>query len=115
MSINRIQRVNSLIQEELGNIILREIEFPQNTLVTITRVKTSANIFEASILISVLPSDKFKQVIKILNNSIYELQQLLNKRLKMRPMPRIKFMQETETISAGEIEGILEQLKKKNK
>ena len=37
---NRIQRVNSLIKDELGKILLREVDFPKDVLVTITGVET---------------------------------------------------------------------------
>ena len=43
----RIPRVNQLIQEELGKILHREIEFPEDVLVTITRVEASPNLIQA--------------------------------------------------------------------
>jgi len=42
----RIPRVNQLIQEELGKILHREIEFPEDVLVTITRVEASPNLIQ---------------------------------------------------------------------
>ena len=109
---NRIPRVNQLIKEELSQIILKEIEFPQDVLATITRVETSANLIESNVWISVLPEEKLKRILEILNKNIYFLQQKLNKRLKMRPIPRIKFLKERKTAEAGKIEEILEGLKK---
>ena len=38
MPIQRIERVNKLIKREVSRIILQDIEFPQDTLVTVTRV-----------------------------------------------------------------------------
>jgi len=109
---NRIQRINQLIKKELSQIILREIEFPQDVLVTITRVEISANLIEGNIWISVLPEEKLKRILEILNKNIYFLQQKLNKRLKMRPIPRIRFLEEKKTAEAGKIEELLEELKK---
>jgi len=96
----------------LSQIILREIEFPQDVLVTITRVEISANLIEGNIWISVLPEEKLKRILEILNKNIYFLQQKLNKRLKMRPIPRIRFLEEKKTAEAGKIEELLEELKK---
>lgn len=109
----RIQRVNQLIKKELSQILLREVDFPKDILVTITRVDTSPNLRESKVFISTVPEDKAQRVLKILNQEIYELQQKINRRLKMRPVPRIKFSEERETAEAGRIEEILEKLKSK--
>lgn len=111
----RIERVNSLIQKELGKIILREVELPAGVLATLTRVETSANLIDAKVYIAVLPSDKIKRVLEILNKIVYELQKILNKRLRMRPIPKIRFIEEKQTAEAAKIEGLLERLKKEEK
>lgn len=108
----RIQQVNTLIKRELSQILLREIEFPSNVLVTITRVETSYNLMESNVWVSVLPEKGLKRSLEILNKNIYILQRKLNQRLKMRPLPRIKFLEEKKTREAGQVEEILEQLKK---
>jgi len=107
----RIQRVNQLIKRELGPIILKEIEFPPGVLVTLTRVETSVGLKQAKIYVSAIPRIKLEIVLKILNHRIYLLQQKLNKRLRMRPLPKIMFVEEKETSEAGRIEEILEELK----
>jgi ribosome-binding factor A len=111
----RISRVNQLIRQELSQIILRETEFPSDVLVTVTRVETASNLIESKVYISVMPEEKTSKVFQILNQQIYELQQKLNQRLRMRPIPRIKFIEEKETKEAGKIEEILEKLKKEKK
>jgi len=110
--MKRNLRVNQLIKKELAQIILREINFPKDLLVTVTRVETSANLIQAKIYISVLPINKNSQVLEILNHQIYDIQQKLNKRLKMRPIPRIIFVQEKKTQEAGRIEELLEKIHK---
>lgn len=111
----RIQRVNQLIKKEISQIILREIEFPKDILVTVTRVETASNLIESKVYVSVMPEEKTSKVFQILNRQVYELQQKLNQRLQMRPIPRIKFIEEKETKEAGKIEEILERLKKSRK
>ncbi|MFH1462374.1 MAG: 30S ribosome-binding factor RbfA [bacterium] len=108
----RIIQVNKLIREELSQIILKEAEFPSGTLVTLTRVETSVNLSRSRIYISCLPSSMAKRVFQILNRQIYELQQKLNQRLRMRPVPRIVFIEERETAKAGQIEKLLEEVKR---
>lgn len=110
---NRLQRVNQLIKKELSQIILREIEFPPGILVTVTRVETTPNLIEAKIFISVMPEEKTLDIFKILKRSLYELQQKINRRLKMRPVPRMNFIEEKKTKEADRIEEILDKLKQK--
>lgn len=111
----RIQQVNQLIKKELSQIILREIEFPKDVLVTITRVETTPNLIESKVFVSAMPESKSENILQILNRQIYEIQQILNKRLKMRPIPRICFVEEKETVGAGRIEAILAELKNQEK
>jgi len=107
----RIPRVNAIIKKELGQIILREMEFPSGVLVTLTRVESSVDLEQAKVYVSSMPEDKIKTVLEILNRQIYHLQQKLNKRLNMRPIPRIFFSEERATSRASRIEEILEELK----
>lgn len=111
----RIPRVNALIQREVSQLLLREIEFPINVLVTLTRAETLSDLSESNIWISVLPEEKNKIVFEILKKNIYTLQQKLNKKLRMRPIPRIVFREEKKTSEAGKIEEVLEKLKKEEK
>lgn len=108
---NRVSRVNELIKRELGKIIRREIEFPENPLVTITRAQTSSNFIHTKIYISVIPENQTLKVIKILNGNIFDLQQEINKHLRMRPIPKIEFKEEEETERADKIERLLEEVK----
>jgi len=109
----RVLRVNQLIQRELSQIILREVEFPSGILVTITRVETSPDLKETKVFISSIPDDQTPKILEILNKLIYQLQQGLNKRLNMKPVPRIRFVKEAKTKEAGRIEELLEQIKKR--
>jgi ribosome-binding factor A len=111
----RIQRLNELIKEELGKILLKEGDFPEGVLVTITRVETLANLNEAKVWVSVLPENQAGKIIEDLNKKIYFLQQKINKIFRMRIVPKIRFLVETKTKEAARVEEILENLKKGEK
>lgn len=111
----RIEQVNQLIKKEISRIFLRQVVFPEKTLVTVTRVETTNNLKQSKIYISAIPENKAKSAIQILNKQIYRLQQELNHRLNLRPVPRIYFTEEKETAMAGRVEEILEKLKKDRK
>jgi len=108
----RIPRVNQLIKKELSQIVLKEIELTKGDLVTVTKVEASLDLNQAKVFISSLPESHTERVLSILNRQIYFIQQKLNKRLKMKFIPKIEFREEKKTREAGEVEGILERLKK---
>lgn len=108
----RIEKVNSLIQKELGSIILKEIDIFPGTLLTITRVECSTNLFQCKVFISVIPEDNFNNILALLNRHIYELQQKLNKIMRIRPVPKIEFFKEKKTAEAGRVEELLEHIKR---
>ncbi|OQX53076.1 MAG: ribosome-binding factor A [Candidatus Omnitrophica bacterium 4484_213] len=106
----RIKQVNELIKQELSQIILRKIDFPEGVLVTVTRAETSPNLIQVKVFVSVIPESQGKKVLRLLNKEIFGLQQEINKRLKMRPVPKIKFIEEKQTQEAAKIEAILEKI-----
>ena len=91
MKTFRNLRVANLIQEELGKIILREIEFPVSTLATITGVEVPKDLGQAKIKLGVIPASEAPKVLEILNSYRPLLQHLLMKKMNIRPMPRIEF------------------------
>ena len=115
MSSNRIAKVNSLLQREINNIFLKDINFPDGVLVTLTDVDCTANLIEARVYISVYPEEKTEIIMKILNKLIYGIQQKVNKRLKMRPIPKIIFVADKTVSKAGRVEELLAQLKNEEK
>jgi len=109
---NRIAQINELLKHELGSLIFREIEMPEGVVTTLTRVVASGNLQQAKIYISVVPDQKAQEVLRSLKQNIYEIQQMLNERLKMRPVPKIQWVLETATAEAQHIEEILDQIQK---
>ena len=107
----RILKINELLKRQLGQLFLKEIEFPKGVLVTITRVETSPDLKEAIVSISTMPSSGNKKVQEILKYCIYNLQQEINKKLRMRPIPKIVFREEKKVGEAAKIEELLEKIK----
>ena len=111
MSSKRVFRINNLIKRELGEIIIRELGL-KGILTTITRVESSNNLSQAKIYISVIPEEKEEEVLELLNKDIYRIQQKLNKRIKIKFVPKIIFLREKKTKEADRVERILEKIKK---
>jgi len=111
----RIQRLNQLIKKEVAQLILREVEFPKDVLVTVTRAEVTPDLRESKVYVSIMPEKEESQILDFLNRRIFLLQKKIDKRLKMRPVPKISFVEEKITAEAGRIEEILEKLKKEEK
>ena len=104
---NRIEKINSLLQHEISKIILRDFAFSPEILVTLTRVDTTANLIEAKVYISVFPEEKADGIIRALDKSVYDVQYKINRILRQRPIPKIKFVKETEISKVSRIEELL--------
>lgn len=107
----RVEKVNELIKQELSKIFLKDLNFNEGVLVTITDVDTSANLILASVKISVMPESKAKEILDYLNKNIFDIQQNLNTKLNMRPVPKISFKLDLTEAKAQKIEEIIEKLK----
>lgn len=103
----KIAKINELIKQELGQIILREEEFGFGVLVTILGVDTTEDQKEAAIIFSVWPDSQQDAVTKKLNSHIWHLQQMLNKRLKIHPVPKIRFKLSTDEAASQQIETLI--------
>ncbi len=104
---NRVEKVNSLLEHEIGKILLRDFAFSPEILVTLTRVDTTGNMIEAKVYISVFPEEKSAGILNALQKSVYDIQYKINRTLRMRPIPKIKFVKETEISHAAKIEELL--------
>lgn len=107
----RIQRINQLLKEEISQILLRELEF-NGAMVTITDVDASANLQQAKVKITVLPQSQEKNALRILNKNLYEIQQILNRKLNMRPVPRISFEIDEAAKRGYEVDRLLGEISK---
>jgi len=107
---SRINKVNELIRASLAEIISREIEMPPGVFATIVKVDTSADLRYARVFVSVFPEKRFGKTMHLLEKKAYLLQGLLNKRLHMKPLPRIEFVADRTEVEADKIEKILKQL-----
>lgn len=87
----RIRKVNKLLKQEVGGIILEDIDFDFNAVVTVMKVDTSLDLRYADVYVSVMPKEQELAVLDVLNKNIYDLQQKINKRLFMKPVPKIRF------------------------
>lgn len=110
MPNKRIAQVNALLQREVGLLLRREVEFPINILVTVSRTDTSIDLEHATIWLKVFPEDQSKAVMETLRHSMWYLQRSLNRRLAMKFVPRIRFDIDTSEEKAEHMLNVLDEL-----
>jgi ribosome-binding factor A len=108
----RAEKLNNLIKRVLAELILKEFCVTRDVIISLTYVDTSEDFAESKIFISTIPNDSRKKVVNALNKDAYIFQKMLNKKLRMRPVPRIKFFEDEKPEQAEAVEKILSKIGK---
>lgn len=109
-SEKRRKRLASLIREEVAEIVSREIPIEGNALITVTRAEVSPDGAHANVSVSVYPPKNAQETLRALTNTLWHIQQALNQRLRMRPVPKIRFIIDRSGQQATEIDGLLKRV-----
>jgi ribosome-binding factor A len=92
MQGERVERVASLIQEALSEIIQKEVKDPRVEWATITLVNMTPDLRNARISISTFSGEeRLEQMILTLNKMRGFLQKRLNERIRMKFIPILSF------------------------
>jgi ribosome-binding factor A len=93
----RTERINELIREELSDLIMRELRDPRlDGLISITRVETTPDLFNARVDVSVMSETADQaEAIKALNAAAGYLHRELVHRLELRRVPFLHFRLDT--------------------
>ena len=108
---HRVERIAAQIREELSQMISTEVRDPGVGLVTVTRVKVTADLSLARVYWTVLGETKDrKETAKALNRTVPYLRHLLSQRLTLRRAPEIKFQYDESVAAQDRIERIIQDL-----
>ena len=108
----RLKKVNELIKQEVGDLVARELDLSREILITVTKAVVSPDLRYADILVSVLPAEKKLSTLRSLNKNVYSLQQKLNKKLTMKPVPKIRFELDKTGEYVSRIDKVIEEIHK---
>ncbi len=106
--ISRTERLNEALRLNISKALHEEVSLDYDVFITVVRVAVSSTLEHATVWISVLPEDKTKEVLAYLDKNIYAIQQVLNRTLIMRKIPKISFKLDTTEHHAAHIEKLLE-------
>lgn len=94
MSTDRIARVNTLIQREIGTALYRHIndERFDPALVTITHVETARNLRTAKVHVSInAPEETQRMMMNLIRHARAEIQAMINTDLHIKYTPVLHF------------------------
>lgn len=109
---HRIEKINELIKQQISEILIRELSLKPGIFLTVSKVDTTRDLRYTRIFLSIFPECEANYVLEALEKEVYNLQGILNKRLAMRPLPRIEFIRDITESKADEVEKILKEIKK---
>ncbi len=97
------------MKEMIARLVGRELQFPDGTLVTVTRVEASENLRAARVFLTVFPEDeeRMRAVMMLVSRAAGFIQRQLNRELRMRPVPKITFRLDQAEANRERVEEIL--------
>ncbi len=110
MPADRLPKINELVKKHINDILLKELSLKSGVFVTIVKVDTSPDLRYTRVFISVFPEKEFGYALKTLEKELYTIQKSLNKKLRMRPLPRIEFRSDFTECKADKIEKLLKEI-----
>jgi len=100
---HRIERVNSLIRQEISELLQRQVKDPRlGNFIAVTAVTTSPDMKYAKVFVSCIGDEKEKQeTLDVLASASGFFRKELTKRLRIRRIPEINF-QWDDSIERGD-------------
>ncbi|KKR14867.1 MAG: Ribosome-binding factor A [Candidatus Falkowbacteria bacterium GW2011_GWA2_39_24] len=107
--MSRTDQVNSLLQQELANLLQQYVQI-DGVLLTITGVDCSPDLRRAKIGISVLPDQYYGTALTELRTKTKLLRQRLAGRVRLQFIPKLFWQIDNTEKEAAKIEEVLAQL-----
>lgn len=110
----RQERIGDLLLEQVAAILHEEFNAPEDTVMTVTGVSVADDLETAAVSVSVFPDDARDEAMERLVPFAGEVQHMLLKRLRIKPIPRIRFVPDKGVSHADKIDRALKDVENKN-
>ena len=109
---HRIERVNSIIREEISELLQRQVKDPRlGEFIAITEVATSPDLKYAKVFVSQMGAEvDRKKVLRGLASASGFFRTELSKRLKMRFVPELQFQWDDSIAHGDRISQLIDQV-----
>ncbi len=113
MPYKRTDRVNALLQRELGMLISEELRDPRIPFATVTSVETTSDLKTARVHVSVLGDEEQGKVAMVaLERAKHYLRKELGARTELRFVPDLMFVEDRSAARAARISTLLREAQK---
>lgn len=104
----RMERLESLLTAELSQVLLKDLSGQDLGLATITGVKIARDLSQATVYVSVLGDERRrKQTLENLQHAAGYIKGLLGKRLHLKRIPKLVFVDDPSLRNADRINRLL--------
>ncbi len=107
---NRLDKVSSLIKEELSLIFLHRVQDPKLSIITITNVKMSPDLRHSKIYLSVYDKEKRTQVLERVNEIKGLIRSQLAGKIQIRFVPELHFFIDDTLDYVEKMEGLFKKI-----
>ena len=110
-------RVGELVKQNLGELFIRnEAKIPSlNTkLITVTEVRMTPDLKTARVYVTPFGGSDVDELVRILTEYSHLVRKALSKRLDIKFLPKLKFVEDNSFEYAEKIENIIKEIKKKD-
>ena len=111
-------RVGELVKQNLGELFIRnEAKIPEinSKLITVTEVRMTPDLKTARVYVIPLGGIETKETVKILTEYSHLVRKALSKRLDIKFLPKLTFVEDNSCEYAEKIEKIIKENKKNDK
>ncbi len=116
MSFKRADRVNALLQRELGTIISEELRDPRIGFSTVTAVEITDDLRSAKVHVSVLGDDeRIASTMTALEEAKAYLRHELGSRTELRFVPELSFVNDRSAERSARISSLLREAREQEK
>lgn len=113
MSELRVRKIQEFIKQEVSNMLLYDLKDPSLGFVTVTEVKVTGDLREATVYVSLFgKEEEKKKSLDALNKAKGFVRRELGQRLKIYYTPEITFEQDTSLDYGMHIDGLLKKIHK---
>ena len=111
-------RVGELVKQNLGELLIRnEAKIPSvnSKLITVTEVRMTPDLKTARVYVIPLGGAETKETVRILTEYSHLVRKALSKRLDIKFLPKLTFVEDNSFEYAEKIENIIKKIKKNDK
>lgn len=93
MESTRLDKVNRLLQKELGEILRQETAKTHGIIISVSAVQTAPDLGYARVYLSIFPSEKAEDIMSNISRQTNEIRYALAQKIRhqLRVMPELQF------------------------